>query len=319
MGRMRTMTEHSRMVRGVICTLLGGCCWGFSGSCGQFLFSRYGVDPAWLTVMRMVGAGSMVTVYLLLRHRDRIRVLLHEKRDLLTLVVYALAGLLFSQYTYLAAIEYTNAGTATVLQYIGPVMLMVLVCLWDRRLPDRREVLSILLVLAGTFLIATHGDPGSMVISSKGLFWGLLSALSLVFYTLLPKPIIPKYGAVMVTGLGTFVGGVVFLVLYRPWPLLIDLDLPGILALGGMVICGTLMAHPLYLQGVNDIGPVKASMLASVEPVAATVLSVVWLKSDFVFMDFIGFVCIIATVFLLAQADSEKAPPDAVESAGDTL
>ena len=218
----------------------------------------------------------LVTVYLLLRHRDRIRVLLHEKRDLLTLVVYALAGLLFSQYTYLAAIEYTNAGTATVLQYIGPVMLMVLVCLWDRRLPDRREVLSILLVLAGTFLIATHGDPGSMVISSKGLFWGLLSALSLVFYTLLPKPIIPKYGAVMVTGLGTFVGGVVFLVLYRPWPLLIDLDLPGILALGGMVICGTLMAHPLYLQGVNDIGPVKASMLASVEPVAATVLSVVW-------------------------------------------
>ena len=116
-----------------------------------------------------------------------------------------------------------------------------------------------------------------------------------------------------------FVGGVVFLVLYRPWPLLIDLDLPGILALGGMVICGTLMAHPLYLQGVNDIGPVKASMLASVEPVAATVLSVVWLKSDFVFMDFIGFVCIIATVFVLAKADSEKASPESVESAGDTL
>ena len=86
-----------------------------------------------------------------------------------------------------------------------------------------------------------------------------------------------------------------------------------------MVICGTLMAHPLYLQGVNDIGPVKASMLASVEPVAATVLSGGWLKSDFVFMDFIGFVCIIATVFLLAKADSEKAPPESVESAGDTL
>lgn len=299
------MKERSQMVRGVICTLLGGACWGFSGSCGQYLFHNYGVDPAWLTVVRMIGAGTCVAVFMLLRHRDRVKACFNDRGDALTLVVYGILGLLFSQYTYLAAINYTNAGTATVLQYTGPVLLMMLVCVWERRLPSVREVVAILLVLVGTFLIATHGDIHSLMISEKGLFWGVLSAVSMVFYTLLPKKIMPKYGAVMVTGLGTLIGGIAFFIMMRPWPLLIELEWQGVLAVCGMVFCGTLIAHPLYLQGVNDIGPVKASMLASVEPVSATVLSVVWLKSEFGVMDLVGFACILATVFLLAKVEKK--------------
>ena len=55
MGEVRTA---SKTMKGVLCTVLGGMCWGFSGSCGQFLFATYGLDARWLTTVRMLSAGG---------------------------------------------------------------------------------------------------------------------------------------------------------------------------------------------------------------------------------------------------------------------
>lgn len=288
-------------VRGVLCTLIGGCCWGFSGNCGQYLFNVHGVDPQWLTVIRMITAGLITVGIVAARDKQKLIDCAKNKHDRIMMLVYGVFGLLLSQYTYLEAINATNAGTATVLQYIGPVLVMVLVCFSGRRLPKRHEALSIVLVIVGTFLLATHGNPNTVVINPAGLFWGLFAACTLVLYTLLPKSIAPKYGAFMTTGLGTLIGGIAFFIIVHPWPLTVDLPLSGWLAVAGMIIVGTVIAYPLYVQGVNDVGPVKASMLASVEPVSAAVISAVWLKSEFAMMDIVGFVCIITTVFLLAK------------------
>lgn len=293
-------------VRGVLCTLIGGCCWGFSGNCGQYLFNVHGVDPQWLTVIRMITAGLITVGIVAARDKQKLIDCAKNKHDRIMMLVYGVFGLLLSQYTYLEAINATNAGTATVLQYIGPVLVMVLVCFSGRRLPKRHEALSIVLVIVGTFLLATHGNPNTVVINPAGLFWGLFAACTLVLYTLLPKSIAPKYGAFMTTGLGTLIGGIAFFIIVHPWPLTVDLPLSGWLAVAGMIIVGTVIAYPLYVQGVNDVGPVKASMLASVEPVSAAVISAVWLKSEFEAMDIVGFVCIITTVFLLAKPERKS-------------
>ena len=293
-------------VRGVLCTLIGGCCWGFSGNCGQYLFNVHGVDPQWLTVIRMITAGLITVGIVAVRDKQKLIDCAKNKHDRIMMLLYGVFGLLLSLYTYLEAINATNAGTATVLQYIGPVLVMVLVCFSGRRLPKRHEALSIVLVIVGTFLLATHGNPNTVVINPAGLFWGLFAACTLVLYTLLPKSIAPKYGAFMTTGLGTLIGGIAFFIIVHPWPLTVDLPLSGWLAVAGMIIVGTVIAYPLYVQGVNDVGPVKASMLASVEPVSAAVISAVWLKSEFEAMDIVGFVCIITTVFLLAKPERKS-------------
>ncbi|MBR4077526.1 MAG: EamA family transporter [Oscillospiraceae bacterium] len=298
------MTDYKpNPVRGVLCTLIGGCCWGFSGNCGQYLFNVHGVDPQWLTVVRMITAGLITVGIVAARDKQKLIDCAKNKHDRIMMLLYGVFGLLLSQYTYLEAINATNAGTATVLQYIGPVLVMVLVCFSGRRLPKAHEALSIVLVIVGTFLLATHGNPNTVVINPAGLFWGLFAACTLVLYTLLPKSIAPKYGAFMTTGLGTLIGGIAFFIIVHPWPLTVDLPLSGWLAVAGMIIVGTVIAYPLYVQGVNDVGPVKASMLASVEPVSAAVISAVWLKSEFAMMDIVGFVCIITTVFLLAKPE----------------
>lgn len=291
----------SKQTRGVLCTLLGGALWGLSGSCGQYLFTHYQFDSAFLTVIRLLFAGVVLTLVNLFANRENSLAIWKSRRDALQLVIFALLGLMFSQYAYLTSIAYSNAATATVLQYVGPVMVMAYVCLRAWKAPTLREGAAIVLAVLGTYLLATRGNPAAMALSREGLIWGLLSALSLAFYTLLPAKILPRYGSMAVTGWGMLLGGVAMFVITKAWRFVLALDLPGFLALGGVVILGTVLAYTLYLQGVSDCGAVKASMLSSVEPLSATLFSVFWLKTSFEPVDFLGFAMIIATVFLLAR------------------
>ena len=183
-------------VRGVIFTLAGGCLWGLSGSCGQYLFTNYQVNSSWLTVVRMLVAGVSLVLFALLRQRDKAIGIWKVKGDAVQQVVFALGGLMFCQYAYLTAISYSNAATATVLQYLGPVLIMLLVCAVHRRLPNLREGAAVILAVLGTFLLATHGNIATMVLSEQGFTWGMLAAVSLMCYTLLPDRIIPKWGSI---------------------------------------------------------------------------------------------------------------------------
>ncbi|MBQ9950882.1 MAG: EamA family transporter [Clostridia bacterium] len=293
----------NKNTRGILCTLLGGAFWGFSGACGEYLFTNYQVASAWLTTVRMLGAGVVLTAFSLLTKRGRALDVWKVRADAAQLVIFALLGLAFSQYTYLASIDHSNAGTATVLQYLGPVLIMGLVCLKNLRLPTWKEAAAVVLAVGGTFLLATHGNPKTMVLSRQGLTWGLLSAVSLALYTLLPAKIIPKWGSMLITGWAMLLGGIAMALVSRVWTVPVSLDLYGWLAVSGMVVMGTLLAYTMYLQGVADIGGVRASMLASVEPVSATLFSVFWLGTEFMWIDLAGFVCIMATVFLLAKKE----------------
>ena len=288
---------------GSLCVLLGGVFWGFSGACGQYLFLRYQADSLWLTSVRMLVAGVLVTAFGFLRDRKSTLGLLRSRRDLLQTALFAIFGLLFCQYTYLTTIAYSNAGTATVLEYIGPVFIMVYVCLRRRRPPNAREFASILLALAGTFILATHGNPSTMALSPQALAWGLVSAVALALYTLLPVGLIRRWGSVPATGLGMLIGGLALALAGVPFRNAAALELRGLLAMGGVVIIGTVIGYTLYLQGVKLVGSVKASMLASIEPVSATLFATLWLGSPFTWMDLIGYACILTTVFLLARRE----------------
>lgn len=287
---------------GVLFALIGGIGWGFSGACAQFLFGAYGVESLWATVMRLLGAGVVLMAVCTVRFRRDLRALWTCPRDVAHLVLFALAGLAFCQAAYLLAIENSNAGTATVLQYIGPVFIVVFACFKGRKLPTLREAIAVGCVIVGTFLVATHGNPANMVLTPAGLTWGLLAALGVALYSLLPVNLMLRYGAVPVVGSAMLVGGVVMCVGTQAWAVPVSLDATGWLALlGGLVLIGTVVGYTFYLQGVNMIGASKASLIASIETVSATLFAVVWLGTAFSWIDIVGFVFIMATVFLLAK------------------
>lgn len=283
--------------------MLGGVCWGFSGTCGQYLFTRYGVSSLWLTCLRLLSGGVIILVLAAVRHRRELLRIWRSPADAAMLVGYGVFGLMMCQYAYMTSISYSNAGTTTVLQTLSLVIIMLLTCLRLRRRPNRVETVALVLALLGTFLLATGGDPAHMVLSPQGLFWGLATAVAVTVYTLLPRRLLARWNREAINGWGMLIGGAILNLGARSWTLHTDLPLQGWLAVAAIVLFGTVLSFTLFMQGIQDVGPVKSSMLAATEPVSATVFSAVWLGTAFSAVDLMGFAAIIATIFLLARSE----------------
>ena len=288
---------------GALIAIVAAILWGFSGTCGQYIFDTFNFDASYLTSIRMLSAGSILVIFGLLKDRPVMTEIWKSRKTAVHLLVFAVLGLMLCQLSYMKAIQHTNSGTATILQYTGPVMIMMLTCAMEKRLPAKKEVAAIIMALLGTFLLATHGDIHTMVITPLGLIWGILAAVTLVAYTMFPTKLIARFGSTAVTGYGMVIGGIFLSFITKLWEADFPTDIRFYLAFAGIVIFGTVLAYTMYLYGVTLIGPVKASMIASIEPVAATVFMIVWLKESFHYMDFFGFVCIFTTIFLLLKKE----------------
>lgn len=288
---------------GALITIAAGILWGFSGACGQYIFERFPIEPAHLTSIRMLSAGVILCCIGFVTDKKNMLGIWKVKTDYIKLIIFAVFGIMASQLTYMTAISYTNSGTATILQYIGPVLVMIASCAMQKRLPTARESLAIFLVIIGTFFIATHGNISNMIINTSGLIWGLLAAVALALYTLIPGNITKQYSSITITGYGMLLGGIVLAVLSQAWKVQLSSDFRFIAAFAGIVIFGTVLTFTLYLKGITMVGPVTASMLASVEPVSAAAFMIVWLKVPFHYMDLIGFSCILITIFLLTKKE----------------
>ena len=178
--------DEKRTLRGFLCAALGGVCWGASGTVGQYLFACQGVDSGWLTVVRMFSGRRGAA-----RRRARkgtapaSKLSGRNRRDALRLVLFSVGGLMTCQYTYLAAIRYSNSATATVLQYMGQALILLFGCACVRAACRRgARALRSCSRAPRRFLLATHGSLTALALSPQALFWGLCAAVSLMLSTL---------------------------------------------------------------------------------------------------------------------------------------
>ena len=283
--------------KGILYVSAGAVGWGISGVCSQFLFTNYAIDPTWLTAARMTFSGPLL-LFLAAMQKQTITEIFRTKKDRSMLLAFAIFGLLLCQFSFLAAIDASNSGTATVLQSLNVVFMALFIAIRTRTKLTRIQMLSVLLAVLGTFLIATEGNPSQMVLSPAGLFWGIVSAVSVISYTLLAQGLIKNWGNTIVTGWGMLIGGIILVLAAGLWKQFPLLDLPAILAIAVIVIIGTAFAFSLFLKGVSLIGPVKATLLGCLEPLTSTVVSAVCLHTVFSGIELLGFLCIITTVVL---------------------
>ena len=290
---------------GMLSTFVGGTLWGINGVMGNYLFLNKNVTTPWLIPYRLILAGFLLLGYLYYKKGSKIFDILKNPKDLLQIILFGLIGMLGTQYTYFSAIQFSNAAIATVLTYFGPTLVLIYMCLREKRKPLKYEIVSICLSSFGVFLLATHGDITSLQISFKALVWGILSALSVVFYTVQPESLLKKYGASIVVAWGMMIGGIFITFVTKPWNISVTFDFVTFLVLMLIIVFGTIIAFILYLTGVNIIGPTKASIIACIEPVAATICAILFLGVTFDFLDLIGFICIISTIFIVAYFDKK--------------
>ena len=290
---------------GMLSTFVGGTLWGINGVMGNYLFLNKNVTTPWLIPYRLILAGFLLLGYLYYKKGSKIFDILKNPKDLVQIVLFGFIGMLGTQYTYFSAIQFSNAAIATVLTYFGPTLVLIYMCLREKRKPLKYEIVSICLSSFGVFLLATHGDITSLQISFKALVWGILSALSVVFYTVQPESLLKKYGASIVVAWGMMIGGIFITFVTKPWNINVIFDFVTFLVLMLIIVFGTIIAFILYLTGVNIIGPTKASIIACIEPVAATICAILFLGVRFDFLDLIGFICIISTIFIVAYFDKK--------------
>ena len=292
--------------------LVGGALWGFSGSCAQYLYAHYDIEPLFITWVRMLGSGILFLLLLLLRQPQGVKAMLSDAKTRKSLVLFGVVGLFLCQLTFVSSVNATNAGTATVLQSTNTIFIMLFVCLTSRTKPRPLELLGLILAIFATWLIATQGNPAALVLPVAGLAWGLLNALSCSFYIVYPKELFKSWGSLPVTGLGMLIGGIAAFLLWLGSALwdtsfyVPQLGLDGILVLAAIVIVGTLAAFALYLHGVALVGSVKGGLLGTVEPASAMVLSALWLNTLFSWADWLGLILMVAMIFLVSLSGSKE-------------
>jgi len=291
----------SQIIKGFVLAVVAAILWGVSGTFAQFLFQQREINVEWLITVRLLVSGSILLLFAKFGEKGDLWSIWENKKDAVQLVVFSITGMLAVQYTYFAAINHSNAATATVLQYAGPVLIAVYLAFKYKRFPKAIEFVAIALAILGTFLLVTHGNIHSLSISGLAFFFGMASAVALAIYTLQPVRLLTKHKSSLVIGWGMLLAGIGFSLVRAPWSIVGIWDLQTYLFTAFIIVFGTLIPFYAYLTAVKIIGGQKTSLLASAEPLSATIMAVLWLNVSFSGMDWLGTVCIISTIYLLSR------------------
>lgn len=302
----KMQNKKQNLGMGILFAVLGAISWGISACFGQYLFENVPVDTNWVISIRLVLAGMIFVVISMVKDGKKSFELFKDKKMVVSFVFFSITGLFMSQYTFYITIEYSNAGTAAVMQSLATVMILVILCVKNKKIPTAKQVIAIVCTLAGVFLLSTGGDLTSIKISQVAFFSGLISAFGVVCYNVLSGDLIRKYGVYAVAGFGMLISGLLFLPIARPWETAVAISPEMVIGMFGIVVIGTAIAFGCFLKGVSIVGPLLGGLIGTLEPVSAVVISAIWLGEIFVATDIVAFVLIIGTVLWLSVSGSEK-------------
>lgn len=284
---------------GMILTLLGGALWGTNATVSKILMGDYHVTPLQIACVRQLAAGVLFFITASICTRKQLVSAVKSTRSWGMFVLTGIVCVLLTQVSYLWAIDWTNSGTATVLQSLNLVFVLVYACLKNRRFPNVRENVGVLLAFVGTALMATGGDFSKLSLPIMGLIWGLVDAASTAALAIMPVKLIAKWGNLSINGITFIVAGLILLPFVRPWETMPALDWRGIALFAFTVVGGTFGAYWLFLSGIMRVGAVRGTLLGASEPVMAAITAVMFTGAVFSWADFVGFALIFIMMTLL--------------------
>ena len=107
----------------------------------------------------------------------------------------------------------------------------------------------------------------------------------------------------LVIGIGMTIAGILLLpfsgIFHHQWQFRSDI----LLALVGIIVIGTIFAYTVFLKGTSLVGPVKSSLLASIEPISAVFFAFIIMNERFYLLDFVGMGMILLAVLLISVKD----------------
>ncbi|WP_155287064.1 DMT family transporter [Lacticaseibacillus zhaodongensis] len=293
---------------GIMLAAVASAFWGISGPASEYLFD-HGVTVGWLISAKMLIAGVVLCLYCLLRDWRGFFALWRSPKAVVHMLIFVIFGMVTMQYIYFKAVAVANAATATVLQYLSPVLILIWVAFASRTWPRRSDIVIIALAMMGTVLVVTKGQITTLAITPTALFWGLMSGVAAAAYTLLPRWLLANYSGTAVTAWAMLLGGLALNIKQPAWRHVPPMDWRMQLCWAFVLIFGTLLAYSMYLGSLNYIAPTAASLLDAFEPLGAVVTGVLFLHLKLGFWEIIGSLVILATVALMTL-NTPKSPSE---------
>lgn len=290
------MRPDRRAAAGVIFIALSSL--GFSS---MAVFAHHvraaGVDTATLLLLRFAIAGALLWATALARRRE-----LPRGRTLLVLAGMGAIGYAGQAFSFFTALSLGSAGLAALLLYTYPALVAILSRLVLRHPLSRVQLGAIAMALAGSALTIGRAPDGTAL----GVLFGLLAALIYSGYILvgsrLPAGGSASASSAVIISAAAAVYGVVGLAR--------GLELPQTAAGWGAIVAiavlGTALAIGFFLAGLDRLGPVRASVYSTLEPVFTLVLAAVFLGEAVTPLRAAGGALILAAVVVLARADAPR-------------
>lgn len=289
----------SSRTKGVLMAVIGSIFWGGSGVAAQFILQEKGMTADYLTAVRTIVAGILLLSIDAFINKNNIFAIWKDKESRHRLLAFGVLGMMSVQYTYFVAIECSNAPTATIIQYLMPIIILAWFSITERKLPSLSQFICAIMAIFGTALLVTHGSLTALAISDRALFWGILSAFAAAFYTVQPRWLLLRWPSPQVIGWAMLIGGAAISLIYPPLSYPGIVDIPALLSLAYICVLGTAASFWLYVTSTKYILAQEASILNATEPLASIVFSIILLDVMFELPEIIGSLLIIMPIIYI--------------------
>ena len=278
-----------------ISILLAGCFWGVIGLFTRSL-SAAGVTSAGVLIIRSGGCAVLFAAWALLKDRALLRFL---RKDAWLILLFGLVTFFFT-YCYYQSIAYGSLSAACTLMYSAPMFVMVMsLFLFGERF-SRRKLAALLCAVAGCALVSGVLE-GDSTLSTAGVVYGLLAGIGYASYSVCIKALSNRGCETLTMNIwGWLIAAAAGLIVWGPGPAapLLDGGKTTLLCLGLIVISGFLPAL-LYSLGLRGEEAGKGAVMASVEPVVASLTGFIAFGEAPTPLGILGVVLVLAAVALL--------------------
>jgi drug/metabolite transporter (DMT)-like permease len=245
-----------------------------------------GIPATRLTALRCTGAAVGLLLVLAVAAPGRLRI---SRREVPFVALFGVVGVALTQFLYYVAIGRLPVGIALVFEMTAPVFIALYVWLVRRERVRNRLWVALSLSLSGLVLVAQVWQGGGSL-DPLGMAAGLVAALCLAAYYLLGERGTAVRDPVTLTT-WSFVAAAVFWAVAAPWwqfdvrvlgrsvPVSLgSLEVPAWVLVGWIVVLGAGVPFWLSLAALRHLPPTAAGIVATVEPVFASIVAWLWVE-----------------------------------------
>ena len=294
--------HHMRQITGTVLVVVAALCFGFMGLFGSWVM-RAGVSVEMMLFLRFAIAGMVMAVAMAVR----------GSRWPTSRVLWALIGMGGVLYVgeamfFFHAMKHIPVGMVSLLLYVYPAVVTIVAWLFLHERMTRSKVLALLLASTGLLLtiIPTISNDGVGRVAggsaALGVVLGLSCCLSYAIYILVGGPVARRAGIISGSTIiilsAAAVFGCIALARGDAWPS----TPPAWWGIMLLAIISTVISISAVLVGLARIGPVKTSMISTLEPVVTVFVGAAFMNESMSVVQITGGVLIVAAAVIMARA-----------------